>query len=195
MNNVFKKFLAVAVLTAAAPLASASILNFDFTSAGIGYATDSCGSSCFEIATQGLAYETDGLEGSANVWSFEGVMQFVDFGSFGLGTGINNVNGGWRFDDLLGVDNLYGSFSTVLGANDTGVISYAIEGGTGLFSGAAGSGSSFFAVTGGWFPQLFSYSETGSMRVAVPEPSVLALLALGLISLGFVRRRRLLIQN
>jgi hypothetical protein len=195
MNKVVKKFLAVTVLSAAAPFASAGILNFDFTSAGVGYASDTCGSSCYEITTQGLAYETGGIPG-LNAWSFEGVMQFIDFGIGGFGAGIDGANGGWRFDDLFGNDSLWGSFATVLGANDAGVISYAIEGGSGLFSGAFGSGSSSFAVTGGSFPKLFSYYESGSMRVAVTEPGVLSLFALGLIALALAtRRRRLRIGN
>lgn len=196
MNKVFKKFLAVAVLSAAAPLASAGILNFDFTSTGVGHASDSCGVSCYEISTNGLAYETDGLPGSLNAWSFEGVMQFVDFGIGGIGAGITGLNGGWRFNDLLGDDSLWGSFATVLNANDAGLITYAIEGGSGFFSGATGSGLSSFAVTGGWFPYLFSYYESGSMRVAVAEPGVLALFTLGLIALALAtRRRRLRIRN
>jgi hypothetical protein len=195
MKRFFRNGLAIAALCGVAPFASASVINLDFSSAGIGHASDSCGGPCYEITTNGLAYETGGLPG-VNAWSFKGVMQFIDTGSGGIGAGIAGLNGGWRFNDLLGSDNLWGSFATVLGANDTGFVTYAIQGGTGLFQGALGSGSSLFSVTAGFFPYLFSYVENGSMRVAVGgdvavfEPGVLALMVTGLALLAYTRRRK-----
>lgn len=193
MNKLFKGFLAAALLSTAAPLASASVIDFEFTSNGFGYTSDSCGFFCFEITTLGVAQETGGIPG-ANSWDFEGVMQFVGSSGGGIGVGLDGWNGGWQFQDRFGSDNLWGSFAMAM-SNGSGLVTYAIEGGSGLFTGAFGSGRSYFEVTDGYFPYLFTYHEEGSMRAAVSEPGSLALFGACLLGLAFVTRRRLMVRG
>jgi MYXO-CTERM domain-containing protein len=108
------------------------------------------------------------------------------------------VTTGWSFIDTLGGNNLSGTFWL---DDDNGIKAYYdITGGSGLFAGATGSGSSVISVTK-WYAdlgQFFAgeYHEKGNMTVdtptAVAEPSTTALAVVGLALVGFAafRRRR-----
>lgn len=66
-------------------------------------------------------------------------------------------------------------------------VEYAIQGGTGAFSGATGYGLSFldFDPAGAFN----NYTEAGALVITVPEPATLALAGLGLLGLLWQRRR------
>ena len=132
----------------------------DFTSAGIGCASDSCEASCFESPPRARLGD-HGLPG-APTCGVQRVMQLVDSGSFGYGTGIAG-HCGWRSRSARRrqPERLVQHRPR---RERTGVISYAIEGGSGLFAGAAGSGSSVFAVTAAGSPQLFFDVRVGPRR-------------------------------
>jgi len=101
----------------------------------------------------------------------------------------------WSFIDNSGGNDLSGTFSWTL---DDGLkASYDITGGSGLFAGATGAGSSVISITR-WYSGLPEFLEVGTMHVRtppttrVPEPSLTGLVAAGLMMVGFgaYRRRR-----
>jgi PEP-CTERM motif-containing protein len=204
MKNIFKltSLLGVsAFLALASSAASAGIISFSFTNTGyIDSVGPSCGPGCVLVETTGHATETGGLAG-ANDWSFSGVMQFYQDWSSGLGYGVGSGLG-WSFTDTDGNNNLYGNFTQSVDGNlfdivRPGTVQYTILGGSGMFDGAKGSGSS--SIT--YFLSSF-FTEVGSMLVvtkpvvtavaSVPEPAISTLLFAGLGMAGFMawRRRR-----
>jgi hypothetical protein len=199
MKNRFRfgGLLAVLGLLGLAGNASAVPIAFDFTSVGAVTGTSSCGPYCFTVKTQGLAFETDGGS-DPYTWAFEGLMEFYQINDIGYGFG-TGPGLGWKFKDLSGTNNLFGSyFMTLLGdLNDivrTGTVGYLVEGGSGLFEGATGVGNSDISL---YFGSLFV--EHGSMSVkkaptvppaAVPEPGATGVLAAGLGMLAFLAYRR-----
>lgn len=104
------------------------------------------------------------------------------------------------FDDVTGLtpgdDLLTGKLEGVLDLSPTsGLVRlvYAVTGGTGLFAGFTGTGTSGFSFTtlGG---EPFSYSGAGELTLvgpaAVPVPGTLALAALGLLAAAGVAGSR-----
>lgn len=204
MKNIFKLaslLAASAFLAVASSGASAGIINFSFTNTGnVDAVGPSCGAGCVLVETTGHATETGGLAG-ANDWSFSGVMQFYQDWSSGFGYGVG-TGLGWSFTDTDGNNNLYGNFTQAVDGNlfdivRPGTVQYTILGGSGMFDGAKGSGSS--SIT--YFLSSF-FTEVGSMMVvtkpvvtavaSVPEPAISTLLFAGLGMAGFMawRRRR-----
>jgi hypothetical protein len=83
----------------------------------------------------------------------------------------------------------------LIGGAGNGAAFYDITGGSGLFAGATGTGSSVISISK-WYSGLPDFLEVGTMHVntptSVPEPSLTSLVAAGLMLVGFgaYRRRR-----
>lgn len=203
MSKSFRHFLAAVALCLSPAFASAGIITFDFDSWGVATPIGSCGLLCYEIQTQGTVIEigSDDVPGTQS-WSLSGLMQFLQVGNlFGIGTGQTSLGGGWSFTDTTGGNSLFGSFTMLLegGADDSsrlGSVQYIVEGGTGLFDQAIGTGLSIISLEREG--SLFSFFERGLMSVLisgngsvqVPEPGVLALFAAAAFGLFLAMRRR-----
>lgn len=184
-------FAVLGFMSLAAQNAVAGIVSFNFTSQGEIDSVTSCGLGCYELRTNGWATESSGLPGE-NGWDFTGLMRFYQIGGLG-GIGVGTGSGyGWSFTDESHGNNLFGTFTSVLGggANDAvrhGNVLYTITGGSGWFDGVTGSGLSDLTLTLGKY-----FFESGRMNVvaSVPEPGMMSLFAASLGMLGFVARRR-----
>src|SRR5215813_5359667 len=133
MKNTFRlasTLVAMGLLSLASATASAGIITFDFTNSGAVGSGGSCGSNCTYVQSNGIATETGGLSGF-NQWWFQGVMKFYSGWPTGHGDGLT-----WSFDDLLGGNDLYGSFTSDVDFTDypiQGVVQYTVLGGSGIF--------------------------------------------------------------
>lgn len=194
MKKLLGLVAAVGMSCLASTIASAGVINFDFATQGT-LEADSCGALCYEIAASGTAYDfTNDVPGTTS-WAFTGSMRFFGFS----GTGITDPTSptSWSFVDNSGNNNLSGTFFWAL-LGGTGNSYYDITGGSGLFAGATGTGSSVISITK-WYSGLPEFLEVGTMHVntspvtSVPEPSVTGLATVGLAMLGFAafRRRRI----
>ncbi len=190
MTKMLKLVTALAVLCLGSASASAGVINFDFTNDGLVTGLDDCGANCVLLKTAGIATATGDVNQS---WLFQGAMK-VYSGSPDLGWGVGSGLG-WSFTDLIG-NNLYGTFTGVGdilslfgGSAD---LTYTVLGGSGIFNGAFGTGTSFVESV----LRIF-FHEEGEMTVytapqSVPEPGVTLLLltALGIMGVMAYRRRR-----
>jgi hypothetical protein len=192
MKKLMGLVAALGMLCLAPAIASASVINFDFATAGT-LAKDGCGFGCYTIETSGTAYDfTDDIPGTTS-WTFSGHMTF--YGSPWLGITDPTSPTSWSFVDNSGGNDLSGTFGWLLaGGAGNGLAFYDITGGSGLFAGATGVGSSVISITK-WYSGLPEFLEVGTMHVhtpatAVPEPSLTGLVATGLMMLGFAAYRR-----
>jgi MYXO-CTERM domain-containing protein len=194
MKKLLGLVAAVGMSCLAPAIASASVINFDFASAGT-LQQGSCGLGCYEIGTSGTAYDFTNDVPGTTTWTFTGSMRFLGI----PGTGITDPTSptSWSFVDDSGNNDLSGTFFWAL-VGGKGVSNYDITGGSGLFAGATGNGSSVISITK-WYSGLPELLEVGTMHVttpsdttSVPEPSVTGLAAVGLAMVGFAafRRRR-----
>jgi PEP-CTERM motif len=189
MNKIFKLAAALAVLCLGSASASAGIINFSFTNDGVAGVSGSCGTGCVLLQSAGIAQASGGSNES---WLFQGTMKIYegspDLG-FGAGSGL-----GWSFTDLNGNNDLFGTFTAVgniIALFSSSSVSYTVLGGSGLFDGAVGAGSSTIKALLGIF------HEEGTMTVytnpaSVPEPGITTMLLAGFGMMGFLfyRRRR-----
>jgi hypothetical protein len=192
MNKTFKLagLLAVsAVMALASMTASAGIINFSFINNGHVSDVDSCGVGCALVTTTGEATELNGLPGQEK-WSFNGVMEFYQLPTLGVGLGTS-----WSFKDLNGNNDLYGTFGTLVDGNLSdilrpGEVLYTITGGSGLFEGASGGGHSFITyLLSSWFTEIGEMTVF-TKTVPSPEPATNLLLLVGLGMVGFMAWRR-----
>ncbi len=203
LSNKLRMAAAVGVLGLAPLAASASILNFDFSTVGSGTLGASCGASCTQLNLSGTT-EITGLDsyfgGSTPTFQFTGLLDFTEqgpwFGGFGAGAG---PTGGWQLSDGIG-DSLSGFFLGFLSGTPSdpvrlGSFFYGVSGGTGLFGSAWGSSSGpHSSLFGGSFTQFSpypgQYTDSGSFSVEVPEPGVITLFLAGLAALGWTMRKQ-----
>lgn len=105
--------------------------------------------------------------------------------SFNLVTGTGS--GTFNFSNGAFGDSLFGTLTTT-GIQGGFALQYLIGGGTGVFAGANGWGSSVVTLLGDPNQPPTPFSEIG--RFHVPEPGTLMLMGLGLAALGASGRRR-----
>ena len=171
------KTLTAAVLLCCAPLvASASVINFDFSTAGNVSLTSDGAELNGTTATSGLESL---FGGSSPTFTFNGLFNLIGpFGAIGV-----PPDGGWSMSDAAG-DSLFGSFSAAfIGGLDA--FFYNVAGGTGILYGAQGNGGSLVG-----FGSDGQYREQGTMVIAVPEPGMISLFFAGLLALGCAVRRQ-----
>jgi MYXO-CTERM domain-containing protein len=193
MKKLLSLVAAVGMLCLAPVIASASTINFDFVTKGT-LDKEGCGFLCYDITVTGTAYDFADELPDVSQWAFTGSMQF--WGDAGTGFTDPTNPTSWSFVDADGNNNLSGTFYWVL-LNNKGAAHYDITGGSGLFAGATGTGSSVISITK-WYSGLPDFLEVGTMNVhasnptTVVEPSTTGLAAVGLALVGFAafRRRR-----
>jgi hypothetical protein len=190
MKKLLGLVAAVGMSCLAPEIASATVINFGFETDGtVTQSQTNCGFFCLQADTNGTVTSLDAPGGTAS-WTLSGYMQFAPFQS-------SDVTGGWSFVDTTGNNNLSGTFS--VDYNNGIKAYYDITGGTGLFAGASGSGTSSVISITKWYSDVgellgVKNHEEGNMNVDTPtaviEPSTTGLATLGLALVGFAAFRR-----
>ncbi len=186
---VWRRWVATAAFFAFSAAAAQAATPISFLYTGHGSATvQACVAEpdCLEVTASGVANDWAGLV-SPIAGSWEVLAAEVLLG-FPAGT----VSGSWVFADigpdgnsLLG--SLTGSVAAISPTLAKGEVQFTVEDGTGIFSGATGTGVAtvYFDLLSG------NYTEAGAFNVVVvPEPSTWALLLAGTALVGLRARRR-----
>jgi hypothetical protein len=127
---------------------------------------------------------------------------YVGTGTWSLLKGPSGLMGSWTNLFIPGAPppgcdpaNPFGN-PLCFGAVSVALFDYLVENGTGIYSGAHGTGQSRVEITAGFPPgnianpaQGSPFVETG-VFVLVPEPGTLALISLGFLAVGVRVRRR-----
>ena len=191
MNTKFKWSGLVGLLAffgLASGTASATPIDFSFHNTGT-VDTDYCSWDCGVMHTEG-ELKIFGV----TFGTFTGTLNVV-----GLGHADVLDTSTWQFVDTSGSNSLSGTLSGdlwgLIGLIGTGSLDYIVDQGTGVFSGATGSGWSTYSFSPDFFRQVVSYDERGQMHVDVgsvriPEPAVSTLLLAALAGAGMLAYRR-----
>ena len=171
----------VLALGAAQPASATTIISFNFTDDGSAvFAPCTTTPDCVQGSAFGLADDTgDKIPGS---WSTS-----LDFTAL---TTPGTLSGTFSFLDIgPSTNDLFGTFTGTTNGT-TGLISYLVTGGDGIFSGFRGTGSSTLTVSDVDPTGFADFSEVGSFVVSVPEPATISLLFAAAGAIGITSRRR-----
>ena len=180
-TTMVKRTLAISLLALSSPFATAGIITL--TTDGTVTPGAACGAGCqtYSVDATVVAINTD--DGFVSNWSWSiGSLQIA----------ANPGTGSWSATSTLG-DSLFGDLSVAI-TGTTWDISLAVLGGDGVFAAQQGAGTAAFAQIAAQSAQqpLAFTGGTGSLSLnSVPEPSTIALLAIGLAGVAFTRKRRL----
>jgi hypothetical protein len=182
--------LAAAALLAAVGLPAQAAVVFSFSTNGVVFPTDpvacpdpfaGCELTAIGNATA-LAGNVAPLPGP---WNFSATFSIVA----PLSATTFRTTGSFSFDDPSGANNdLSGLLDGVLDATTfQNTMGYIVTGGSGLFAGLSGSGTSLIQIIPQGTNQPFLFAERGQLTVS--EPRSVALALAGLLGVGLLSRR------
>lgn len=179
LSTALRSWLAASVLAVAALPATADPVNLFVPYSGQG-----------NVAVFDAGAGTGGWVGSLDQFPDPGVsapLSLVSVVLFTVDAATQTFSGSFQFTTTDLLDTLFGDITGSVSASDIldiggqFAIDYRILGGTGRFTGASGFGLAFLN-----FDPLAmgtdNYGESGLLSFTVPEPTGLALVALGLLA-------------
>lgn len=182
--------LAAAALVAASGLPAQAAVVFSFSTNGIVFPTDpiACAdpfAGCELTAIGNATALTGNVAPLPGPWNFSATFSIVA----PLSATTFRTTGSFSFDDPSAADNdLFGLLDGVLDATTfQNAMGYTVTGGSGLFAGLGGSGTSLIQIIPQGTNQPFLFAERGQMTVS--EPRSVALALAGLLGIGLLSRR------